>query len=361
MKIAYVAHVSSRSNGVLAKVRAQAAIWRGIGHDVRIFYVSNAPVPCEKTYLVWRNFERLNARGGMLSDIEAFSPDMVYLRPGKITLNTQIMLHKFGRKMVVEINSNYIEEGRHNAHKSFLKYAAYRFNVSYFPYVARSVAGIVCVTHELEALSAFSSQPNKMVVPNGILLKADMLCKQNAPEGPVRILFLGSPDQPWHGVDTLPNLAQRLGDGFHIHVIGPRTMQLGQERLPQNITVHGYMDRAEYSRLIASMHIGLGSAALYRNKMNEACPLKVREYIASGFPVILPYRDSAFSKECPEWVLRTPNEPNAFRDMSVVSRIGDFCVRYRDFVVQHHASASYVDAAVLEADKVEHLRRWVDR
>lgn len=36
--------------------------------------------------------------------------------------------------------------------------------------------------------------------------------------------------------------------------------------------------------------------------MQEGCPLKVREYLAYGFPTILGYRDSAFLTNFPSWI-----------------------------------------------------------
>ena len=108
------------------------------------------------------------------------------------------------------------------------------------------------------------------------------------------------------------------------------------------------------------MHIGLGSMAFYRNKMFEACPLKVREYVASGLPVILPYADTAFREECPEWVLRLPNEEGAFRDAGVINAIRKFCVKHKDTIVRHEDCAPYIDAKKLEAAKLEQLRQWVN-
>lgn len=40
------------------------------------------------------------------------------------------------------------------------------------------------------------------------------------------------------------------------------------------------------------MNIGIGTLALHRKGMKEASPLKVREYLAYGLPVILGYKDT---------------------------------------------------------------------
>ena len=186
-----------------------------------------------------------------------------------------------------------------------------------------------------------------------------MLCKRPSSGGPVRLLFMGSPGQNWQGVDVLSGLAKDLGEGFHIHVVGPRREELGAAELPGNIHVHGYLTREEYLPLLRETHIGLGTVALHRKGMQEACPIKVREYIAAGLPVILPYTDTAFSGRCPDWVLEVPNEEGVFENSAVLDIVRAFCEKHRDTVVGHEESAPYIGAAVLEAKKLEVIQRWI--
>jgi hypothetical protein len=64
--------------------------------------------------------------------------------------------------------------------------------------------------------------------------------------------------------------------------------------------------------------------------MEEACPLKVREYVACGLPVILPYLDTAL-KDLPEppwWCLQVPNREGALVEFA--DRIVEFCRSVRD-------------------------------
>ena len=44
--------------------------------------------------------------------------------------------------------------------------------------------------------------------------------------------------------------------------------------------------------LIEKCHVGIGSLALFRNSMKEACTLKVREYWARGLPFVVGYEDT---------------------------------------------------------------------
>lgn len=78
----------------------------------------------------------------------------------------------------------------------------------------------------------------------------------------------------------------------------------------QNMTVHAPMSRADYEPLLARADLAIGTLALHRKNMREACPLKVREYLAHGLPTVIAYEDTDFVGESPWFLLRIPNEEN---------------------------------------------------
>jgi hypothetical protein len=53
--------------------------------------------------------------------------------------------------------------------------------------------------------------------------------------------------------------------------------------------------------------IAIGTLGLYRKKMDEACPLKVREYLAFGLPVLAGYEDTDVPAGA-DYFLRLPND-----------------------------------------------------
>ena len=53
--------------------------------------------------------------------------------------------------------------------------------------------------------------------------------------------------------------------------------------------------------------IALGTMALHRTGLNEAAPLKDREYLAYGIPVVTSYPDPDFTDD-DDYILRLPNE-----------------------------------------------------
>jgi hypothetical protein len=60
--------------------------------------------------------------------------------------------------------------------------------------------------------------------------------------------------------------------------------------------------------------------------MNEACPLKVREYLAYGLPIIIGYSDTDFL-ERPDFILTLPNHENNVNES--LSEIEKFVLKWK--------------------------------
>ncbi len=70
---------------------------------------------------------------------------------------------------------------------------------------------------------------------------------------------------------------------------------------------HGFLDRAGVMDVLMKTDVACGSLALHRNNMQEASPLKVREALAYGIPVLLGYKDTDLSNLQSEYILQIPN------------------------------------------------------
>jgi hypothetical protein len=108
-----------------------------------------------------------------------------------------------------------------------------------------------------------------------------------------RLLFLGAGGMPWHGVDKLRLLAEAKPD-WTIDIIGLQRSEISSN-VPPNMNFHGTLLKSEYQPLLDSAAVGIGTLALHRKSMDEACALKTREYLAHGLPVVLGYKDTDFS------------------------------------------------------------------
>jgi hypothetical protein len=127
-----------------------------------------------------------------------------------------------------------------------------------------------------------------------------------------RGVFLGGPGLPWHGVDKVRRLAELLPE-MELDVIGPSAADLGGPS-PANLTMHGFLEREAYEPIVLRADFAVGTLALHRQSITETSPLKLREYLAYGVPMIVAHRDPDLTRN-PEWfVLEIPNVERNIED-----------------------------------------------
>lgn len=157
----------------------------------------------------------------------------------------------------------------------------------------QNVAGVVGVTdeivdHEVERMKGHT--PATYVYPNGIL-DTNQVAADSRTEVP-EFLFVASTFSHWHGLDLLLDSLEKNDRQFILHLVGnlaPRDKARAQR--DYRVLVHGLLGQSEISALTARCWVGLTSFGLHRNNMNQACTLKVREYLAMGMPVYGGYRE----------------------------------------------------------------------
>jgi len=87
--------------------------------------------------------------------------------------------------------------------------------------------------------------------------------------------------------------------------------------------------------------------------MEEASPLKVREYLAYGLPVIIGYKDTDFHEDVP-FILRLPNsEDNIEANLSAIET---FVHRWRNQRVPREAIA-HLDIKVKESQRIAFFQK----
>jgi hypothetical protein len=120
--------------------------------------------------------------------------------------------------------------------------------------------------------------------------------------------MVGSPGMSWHGVDKLVWLAEQYPE-LHIHIVGYSKDDLSQS-IPENVSLHGYLQPADVKQVLMKTDVAFGTLALHRKKMMEASPLKVREALAYGIPVVLGYDDTDLRDVKSDLFLFLPNTPD---------------------------------------------------
>jgi glycosyltransferase involved in cell wall biosynthesis len=296
MKIAYYAEWDvTTSSGVLSKLVAQVAMWNQLGAKAELFIVSPsrndaAHQPLNTTGI--RNFEffrpftgpvRKFAMAGAVErsvqKIREYGPDVVYVRYTSWTPGLSKLLRE-PRAKVLELNSIAPREiPSYRLDKHGLYWALTRRMIQKFD-------GLCCVTGEIaEWASPFRRTVS--VIANGYDIDKAERTDSPKTQRPQYVMSIGT-HAPWHGLDRLLQLATRMPEA-DFHVIGIQEPNTG------NVFFHGRLSEVEMRRAYANFDIGIGTLALERKGMREACPLKVREYIAHGLPAIGSYADTDLS------------------------------------------------------------------
>jgi glycosyltransferase involved in cell wall biosynthesis len=169
------------------------------------------------------------------------------------------------------------------------------------PYALKSVDGIIALTPEILAYETGRALPDVFgsVYPNGICLR-DITAVPDRREGNLKYLFAGSVAAPWHGLDRAVGAMLAVDPDAEIHVAGPQVdVPYGSSG---QVVFHGELTRAGLSQVAGICDAGLGTFALGKKGMQQACTLKVREYLAFGLPVVSGAIDSGFSAEFPYYI-----------------------------------------------------------
>jgi hypothetical protein len=330
MRIAYVSLHWPRTNnsGVGKKIQSQVAAWIEMGHTARLFMHTAQYKPqaelIEADYFFYvesgkirTELNRINAMTRMIAAIRDFHPDIIYLRYG-------IYVYPAHRLMdialvVEEINTNDLtqHEGLGGIYNLYNRLTRGIF--------LRNVRGLVTVSRELAVSSAFAVyRKPTCIIANGVDLSRFIQLAAPANQTP-RLVFIGNPGYVWHGVDKLVTLARLIPD-IQLDIVGYSEIpDFGP--LPENITLHGYLALQDYQNVLASADVAVSSLALHRVQLDEASPLKSRECLAFGLPLIMAYIDTDLHDLNCDFLLKIPNKEDNIQTHA--QDIRDFIFRMR--------------------------------
>lgn len=168
--------------------------------------------------------------------------------------------------------------------------------------------GLIAVTGDIldyeQKRCLLIDKKTNFIYPNGIDYDEVQVCEDNR-AGPIKVIFIASYFFDWHGLSQVLDSILRVNshDGFELHLVGnvqAKDMELVNKLVGAGVVKnHGRLDTHEIKKLMANMDVGLASFSLELAGLNEACTLKVREYMAAGLPVYSGHIDSAFNHDFP--------------------------------------------------------------
>jgi hypothetical protein len=311
MRIAYICFWNAyRQDGVTKKINTQTEHWRRAGHTSEVFCLTPPPEKSGPRAIAATTFEfsnlpqRLAATRRLAASVRAFHPDVIYVRNDLYLPSLWPVLKKY--PVVMEMNGSPEEYVMRRARAR----AYYRWSRDQ---LLRLVDGFVCVVGELaDAPVLIALGRPRAVISNSIDLAAYPVLPAPNNARP-RGVFLGGPGGlVWHGVDKIRLLAAELTE-MDFDIIGPSAVEVGSP-LPSNIKVHGFLGRDQYEPIVTQADFAIGTLALHRKNLDEATPLKLREYLAYGLPIVLGHKDPDLTT-APAWfVLQLPNSESNVLD-----------------------------------------------
>ena len=364
MRIAYASlhWPRTRSSNIGKKIARQIKAWQEADHEVR-FFMHTHPYPGDTALLEGEIFEYHSGTGilrkaqrelsrsaalkKMLAAVAGYRPDLIYMRMDYYAFPA----HRLFRIAPVVIEVNSLDISEHLLWSRMLG----AYNLITRRLILSRPAGLVYVSHELAGHQAFSSfaKPTK-VIANGIDLKGIEPLPAPHNDNP-RLVFMAGELLPWHGVDKLLELAERFPD-ITIDVIGSLP---APGKRPSNVTFHGYLEPADYLKLFARADAAAGTLALHRKGMEEASPLKTREYLACGLPLIIAYRDTDLDDLACDCFLKIPNREDNIQTHGTA--IHDFACRMRGRRVDRELIAQRIDAGPKEEARFALFEKIVSR
>jgi hypothetical protein len=308
MRIAYVTvHIAPElmRGGVGKKIKTQLDLWRKAGHEVTLFSLTPDAIPFPderqfvfdaKTNLLKREANRASGLRRMLDDVRIFKPDIIYLRFGLYSYP----LHQLFRiaPTILEVNSD--DRVEYSIRGKFF----YWLNRLTRGLTFGSAAGVVASTRELLNIYPLKKSQATATISNGVDIDTAETLPPPKNEKPV-LTLVGSPGMNWHGVDKLIQFA-RANPDLAVNIVGYSANDVDTP-IPVNVTMHGYLSYVQIRDVLAKTDVACGTLALYRKNMQEACPLKVREAVLYGLPLLLGYHDVDLSDLNLPTILQIPN------------------------------------------------------
>lgn len=367
MRIAYVTEWSPYvETGVLKKMLGQVEAWTARGNESRVF----ALVPTQPSAALFPAFDRVGEAFGVIPQswldrlpwarlgyfnkmltvrrvrraIAGFNPDVIYYRqqgpwyPGLLRLFPQSI------PLVAEVNANEDAETRlWGLGLSLLR----RFTKTR---LTKRADGFVGVTREIAALYAHGPTP-AVAIPNA-------MTRPFAPLPPTgnsrpKFVFVGSAGvagRNWHGLDLLLRLARAMPT-FEFSIVGSTSDDLSGVAAPENVRFLGPLYGSALEAVYRTHDVAVSSLAIHRAGVREASPLKTREYLSYGLPVVVAYEEADPGLHSVPFVLRIETE--AAEIESHAATVGAFGMQWTNQRIT--ADLSAIGSEAIEAKRLAFL------
>ena len=221
----------------------------------------------------------------------------------------------------------------------------------YGPRMLALCRGIIGVTDEIRKveMARTDRDMHSITLLNGIDVERTKLTGFAPFDGKhLELVFMTSGSFPWNGLDRIAQSIRKYKGPVEItfHILGEisRREMKALASTSKRIEFHGLKIGDELDTLMARMNLAVSSLALFRKNMNEACPLKTREYVARGIPFVMAYHDDDLSSVeiDRKFFLSFPNDNSPIEIQRIIDFAGqmsnnatDISQYMREYAVRH--------------------------
>lgn len=239
-----------------------------------------------------------------------------------------------------------------------------RFNerneVRYLPKMIRMAKGVICITNEIKDFIK-PYNPNILIIGNSSENIISAIKTRTWKK--IRFVLLVGADTYWQGIERLiasiNNLKPEIKEKFEVTISGPKKLsdKYGAKS-PENVNFSNSTNESQLEQLLTQSDIGLTTLALYKKEMNEAAPLKTRDYLRAGLPIVLAYNDTDVDEinELSPFVYKIANNSSIIPITDILSWFEDL-----DLVYAQHVIQSAVKTHLLVNKKSDLIYKWINQ
>lgn len=346
-RILYVVfHPIFKNDGVTKKINSQIQSWRKNNVDVKVIAFTNEigdTMINDAIQIESKSFlkSRIILNKKFKEIVNSFNPNYIYSRYDTININ---LLYARKYNLVYEINTNDLKESlillkTNKKIKDLLRLTIYflfrRINLS-------TAQSCVFVTSDL-ANQYKKFNLNTIISPNTIDLNRFKVVKE-INNNRTSLFFIATPNQPWHGIEYIVEMSKKLPE-YIFNVVGISGTNTS------NLFFHGYLNQKAYLEILETCHICIGSFGIHKYGLKESSPLKVREYLAYGYPTILGYKDFPISNYHLEFIHQVDVHNINYNKIKV------FIETYNNYIVKPNQISNYIDSNIIEKQKITQFIR----
>ena len=339
--IYYIPHDKYSDDGITKKIYNQVYEWQKNGADVKcLWHYKNASTDLSKGEI---NYSRFAIPKNTLKLIKDFKPDLIYFRYS--SLNFLLLYLLVFYRSIFEINGIAHTEKKPKSFTSYIQHIKNFIHYLSFKIIKQLSPFAISPTEELKLKLSLNKCE---IIPNSINTDKYTAIKKQYLDRQLELFFMGTNDYSWFGIHYIEELA-RLIPEYKFNVIGSSGSNT------RNLFFHGYLTRVKYLEILKKCSICIGTLALHERGLQESRPLKVREYIAYGYPIIVNYKDQNNVMD-KDWCLFL--NINKIEDLeSKVEEIKEFCNKYKNYTLSKD-DISIVSSSKIESDRFKVMKQY---